>query len=229
MAKGRDAVSRTGSIAHFLLTPELSCSPPNEALINAYLELGYAVDLYAPATNWLIDCYRPECVEFVAPTMEGDGCCVMLGDRNGVDTRPFPVRARTRWPSSGCSQRFIGGLPLPWPTRSSRVAITGNRSEHWKRLCRFGMRRAKLTIVNTAERIDLQRNYAGIPRDHPFIVYPGGYREPPAPVDRSKQRRAWGIPEDAVVVGASGSFNLSGGADWLVEALGAVPDLHAVI
>ena len=71
------------------------------------------------------------------------------------------------------------------------------------------MRRAKLTIVNTAERIDLQRNYAGIPRDHPFIVYPGGYREPPAPLDRSKQRRAWGIPEDAVVVGASGSFRRS--------------------
>ena len=35
-------------IAHFLLLPELANSPPNEALLAAYLDLGYDVDLYAP-------------------------------------------------------------------------------------------------------------------------------------------------------------------------------------
>ena len=105
----------------------------------------------------------------------------------------------------------------------------GDRSEYWKRLCRFGMQRARLTVVNEVARIDLQREYAGLPPHHPIIVYPGGYREPPAPVDRSKQRKAWGIPDNVVVVGASGSFNLSAGADWIIEALEAAPDLHAVL
>src|SRR5262249_22787599 len=70
---------------------------------------------------------------------------------------------------------------------------------------------------------------AGLAEHHPIIVYPGGFHEPPAPVDRSKQRRAWGISDDAVVIGASGGFNLSGGADWLIEALEAIPDLYAVV
>src|SRR5262249_15663 len=38
----------TKRAAHFLRIPELAYSPPNDAIINALLELGYDVDLYAP-------------------------------------------------------------------------------------------------------------------------------------------------------------------------------------
>ena len=34
--------------AHFLLIPELLHSPPNEAIINAYINNGYAIDIYTP-------------------------------------------------------------------------------------------------------------------------------------------------------------------------------------
>jgi hypothetical protein len=91
------------------------------------------------------------------------------------------------------------------------------------------MRQAKLTIVNDTARVELQRQYAGLPEECRISIYPGGFLAPPAPVNWSEQRRKWGIPESAIVMGASGGFNLTAGADWLVESLDAIPDLHAVI
>ena len=38
----------------------------------------------------------------------------------------------------------------------------------------------------------------------------------------------WGVPEDALVVGASGNFNLTAGADWLIDAL-KIPGRYGVI
>src|SRR5262249_21351221 len=58
--------------------------------------------------------------------------------------------------------------------------------------------------------------------------YPSAYRCPPPPVDRKLQRETWGVPEDALVIGASGGFNLTAGVDWLIDAL-RVPGRHAVI
>jgi hypothetical protein len=219
--------SRTRRIAHFLLKPELSCSPPNEALISAYLELGYAVDLYAPGGDCRTDYY---------------GAAVST---RGVDYgRRWLLRHawRPKWSQysafSGTSEDplAIVGL-LAAINRRPAIALAdeiktgsyyGDRSERWKRLCRFGMRRAKLNIVNEAERIALQRDYARLSTGHEVAIYPGGYRNPPTPVNRSEQRRKWGIPESALVIGASGGFNLSAGADWLIDALGN-PDLYAVI
>ena len=221
-------VSRTRKIAHFLLTPELSCSPPNEAIISAYLELGYAVDLYAPGGECRIDGYGPA-----------------VSSRSAEYGRRWLLRNawRPKWHRynafSGTSEDPLAVVGLLSALhRRPAIALAdeiksdsyyGDRSEYWKRLCRFGMRRARLNIVNEAERIDLQRDYAGLSQRHKVAVYPGGYREPPAAADRSKQRRTWRIPDDAVVVGASGGFNLSAGADWLIEALEAIPDLHAVL
>jgi glycosyltransferase involved in cell wall biosynthesis len=95
----------------------------------------------------------------------------------------------------------------------------GNARESWKRLCRRGMRRAKLNIVNDRSRIGLLKEYAGLSDGKKIIVYPSAFRCPPPAVDRALQREKWGVPEDAVVVGASGIFNLASGADWLIDAL----------
>jgi glycosyltransferase involved in cell wall biosynthesis len=218
---------RTQRIAHFLSTPELSRSPANEALISAYLELGYGVDLYAPGDcridgygpavssrvveygrRWLLrNIWRPKWRQFAAFSGTSEDPLAVVGLLSAVYRRP--------------------AIALADEIKSG--SYYGDRPEYWKRLCRFGLRQARLTIVNEARRIDLQRNYAGLPLYHPVIVYPGGYREPPAPVDRSKQRRTWRIPDDVVVIGSSGGFNLSAGADWLIEALQAIPNVYAVI
>src|SRR5262249_9712063 len=70
-------------------------------------------------------------------------------------------------------------------------------------------------------RIELLKKYAGLPNGKRIVVYPSAYRCPPAPVDRKLQRATWGVPEDDLVVGASGIFNLTTGADWLIDALKA--------
>ena len=104
----------------------------------------------------------------------------------------------------------------------------GDAPESWKWLCRLAMHRAELNIVNDACRIELLKGYARLPEGKNVIVYPSAYRCPPRPVDRKLQRKAWGLPEDALVVGASGNFNLTAGADWLIDAL-KVPGRYGVI
>jgi glycosyltransferase involved in cell wall biosynthesis len=219
--------SKGESVAHFLHVPGLSLSPPNEALISAYLALGYAVDVYAPGEckideygpavtslraeygkRWLVrNAWNPKWRRYSAFSGTSEDPLATVGVLSALHRRP--------------------AIALADEIRSG--SYRGNRSASWKKLCRFGMRRARLTIVNDHERIELQRAYANLRQDQPVIVYPGGYRNPPPPVERGRQRRIWGLPLDGLVIGASGAFNLSVGADWLVEALMKRPDVYGVI
>jgi glycosyltransferase involved in cell wall biosynthesis len=216
-----------GRVAHFLLLPELASSPPNEALISAYLELGYSVDLYAPGgalthdygaavsvfdtefgIRWLIkNALRAKWRKYSAFSGTSEDPLAIVGLLSALHQRPVVALA----------------------DEIKSDAYSGDRSQRWKELCRFGMRRAGLTIVNDAKRIDLQRSYAGLTRKHLVTVYPGGYRDPPTPVDHHQQRLKWGMRDASIVIGSSGGFNLSAGADWLIEALETIPDLCAVL
>jgi glycosyltransferase involved in cell wall biosynthesis len=204
--------------AHFLLLPELACSPQNEALISAYLDLGYEIDLFAP-----------------------NGSCDVSSYGLGVVCRPVEYGYRWLFRNallpfwrrynlfSGTSEdplAVVGALSIIH--RRPSIALVdeirsgsyrGNARESWKRLCRLGMRRAELNIVNDTARIELLRAYAGFPERKKIIVYPSAYRCPPPPVDRKSQRQSWGVPEEAMVVGASGNFNLSVGADWVINSV----------
>jgi glycosyltransferase involved in cell wall biosynthesis len=62
-------------------------------------------------------------------------------------------------------------------------------------------------------------------------VYPGCFHQPPKPDPdlRRALRQRWGLAEDALVIASSGAFNLTAGADWLVQALQEEPGLQAVI
>lgn len=224
---GAAKITRQGKAAHFLLHLELSRSPPNEALVSAYLELGYGVDLFAPGGDCRTDGYGPavssQPVEFGARwllTNAWQPRWRQYSIFSGTSEDPLAVAgvlsALHRRPAIALADEIMSG------------SYRGDRPEYWKRLCRWALRRAPLSIVNDESRISLLRDYAGLTPNQQVIVYPGGYRNPPAPVDRFAQRRAWGIPEAAVVVAASGGFNMSGGADWLIEALHE-PDLCAVI
>jgi glycosyltransferase involved in cell wall biosynthesis len=107
----------------------------------------------------------------------------------------------------------------------------GNSPERWKQLCRWAMRRARFTIVNDDSRVQLLRDYAGLSPAAPVVVYPGCFHQPPPPdpVLRQQLRQRWGLPQDALVIASSGAFNLTAGADWLVQALQEEPSLHTVI
>src|SRR5262249_25333683 len=105
----------------------------------------------------------------------------------------------------------------------------GDAPEYWKNLCRWGMRRSGLSIVNDGSRIVLQREYAGLSDAHPVIVYPCCFRQLPLPADRVALRHKWGMPADALVVLFSGNFNHYTGAEWFINALQVKPDLRVVL
>ena len=220
-------IAKNKKAAHFLRVPELAGSPPNEALISAYLELGYEVDLFTPGGSCNVDAY-------------------------GSRVRCWPAEYGRRWLLRNAFLPFWRRYSLFSGTSEDPLAIVGVLStlhrrpsialvdeiksgsyrgdarESWKRLCRLGMRRAELNIVNDAFRIELLKEYAALPADKRVIVYPGAFRCPPPPVNRKLQRERWGVPEDALVVGFSGHFNFSAGADWLIDAL-KIPGRHGVI
>lgn len=217
-----------GRAAHFLLLPELAYSPPNEAIISALLELGYGVDLFVPG-----------------------GACATARYGSRVSVRP--VVYGKRWllqnafsPSWLKYQVFsstsedplaVAGVLAKWHRRPffalndeiKSGSYYGDAPESWKRLCRWAIRSARFNIVNDTARIPLLRDYAGLPEHSKILVYPGCFRQPPAPADRPALRRQWRMPEDALVIGVSGGFNETTGADWLLQAFTRDPTLHLVL
>ena len=211
--------------AHFLLHPELAGSPPNEALVSALLELGLDVDLFAGGPV-------PEAAQYGPRVRQ---CHVEYHSR-WLARHALSPRWRRYALLSGTTELPMGVVgPLarlhgrPSMTLADEIrsgSYAGNAPERWKRMCRAGMRRSDLTVVNDPSRVELQRHYAGLSEAHPVIVYPGCFRSAPEPADRAEVRAARGIPVDALVLCSSGVFNHGNGGLWLVEALGQRPDLH---
>jgi len=212
-------------VAHFLLIPELAYSPPNDALISAWLELGFAVDVFAPGGSFDVSRYGPDV----------RACAAEYGYRWLLSNIGRPSWRRYR-AFSGTTEdplAVVGTLGRVWRRPVVTLAdeikngsYAGDRSARWKRLCQRGMRASALTIVNEEERVAIQRDYAGLRPEQEVIVYPGGFRHPPDAADRATVRRQRGIPDDAFVLCFSGTFNHGNGGLWLADALQTVPDLH---
>lgn len=206
----------TKHAAHFLLIPELAGSPPNEAIVSALSELGYAVDLYAPggalgveySVGWILK-------NLSSPLWRKYDLF------SGTAEDPMAV---------------VGALAL----RNGRPSLTladeiksgsyyGCRPEIWKKICRWGMRRSGLTIVNDASRIQLQRDYARLSPDHKVIAYPGCFRDRPPAGDREAMRKKWGVPAGGLAIAFSGGLSIYSGFPWMMKALEAKPEAHLVL
>lgn len=206
--------------AHFLLIPELLYSPPNNAIINAYLENNYQVDIYTPG----------EIVET---------------SRYGTSVRIFSVDYSWSWivrnaiKNKWCSYDIISGTsedPLLIVGMVSELyrkksiclvdeiksgTYRGDRSEFWKRLCKRAIRRSQLRIVNDESRVNLLRDYGNIEIHKEILVYPGCYYDRPEKriSVRQRYRSHWGFNEDDFVIASSGGFNMTAGAEWLLQYL----------
>lgn len=211
--------------AHFLLNPELATSPPNEALLSAFLEAGVKVDVFAPG---------------MAPDASSYGAAVR------ADTAEYGLRwlARnmlsTRWRQysvfsgttedpmavAGVLAKLYRGRAITLADEIRSGSNSGNRGRRWKQLCRWGMRRSHLTIVNDVVRKELQRDYAGLGPKSNIIVYPGCFRNTPRRADRFTLRREMGITDDSLALAFSGSFSIGNGATWLCKLLRSRPDVH---
>ena len=213
--------------AHLLLNSDLVYSPPNEAIITALLDLGYEVDLFAPKVESEERYYGGRVS--IAP---------IEYNRRWLAANLWSPKWWTYDLFSGTSEDPLAvvGLVSFITRRPSFVladeiksgSYAGDAPRYWKRLCKWAMQRASFAIVNDNARIGLLQEYAEIEDKNRIIVYPGCYRSPPIPGSRNALRRQWGIPEDALVMGVSGGFNETSGAEWLLNTFRKNPALHIV-
>lgn len=214
----------TTRIAHFLLIPELAHSPPNDAAVQAWLDLGYEVDLFAPGGRFDVSRYgasvRAMGVEYGYRWIFNN----VISKRwrryaafSGTTEDPLAV--------VGLLGRLYRRPVIAFADEVKSGSYAGDRSSRWKGLCRAGMRGAALTIVNDEERLALQRDYAGLAPEAAMLVYPGCFREAQVPGDREALRASRGLPRDAFVLSYSGVMNLGNGGLWMAEALCANRDL----
>jgi hypothetical protein len=215
--------------AHFLLISELLYSPPNNAIINAYLENGYMVDVFTPGNLQTTTHYGRNVKTFSI------SYSWMWIARNIINLRWISYSC-----FSGTSEdplAVVGLLSTLYNKNSFTLvdeikagSYRGDRSENWKKLCRYAMQRACFNIVNDPHRINLLQNYASLNYKNKIIVYPGCYFKPPIATDSTLEiKKSWGFPTDAFVVGSSGGFNMTAGADWLVDSLKDIADIYSVI
>ncbi len=205
-------------VAHFLLVPELAHSPPNDALVRAWLDLGYDVDLFAPGGNFSVERYGPRVRAFPAEY----GYRWLLHNVWRLRWRQYACFSGTTEDPMAAAG-LLGLLHRrPVVTLADEIKSgmsSGERSARWKQLCRFGMRRAALTIVNEQQRIRLQREYAGLAQSCPIVVYPGCFASTPEPGDRAKIRAQARIPPDALVLCFSGFLSHGNGGVWLADVV----------
>ncbi len=209
-------------VAHFISSPYLVDSPPNASLISAFLELGYDVDVFTndPSLNvtHLGSRVRARHVEYRLRWMAGN----LLNPKwfaysafSGTTEDPMAV--------AGLLARLTAKPCVTMADEIKNGSTGGMRGNRWKSICRYGMRASALTIVNTPERIEIQRDYAGLAATHPIAVMPNCFVSPPLAGDRAALRSERGLPGDVLVVCYSGVFSQGNGAAWFAQALAQCP------
>ena len=215
---------------HFLLIPELLYSPPNDAIIRAYIENDYSVDIYAPGN-------LPSKTEYgqMVNTCEVSYTWVWIL-RNAIKLKWLDYNC-----FSGTSEdplAVVGLLSYVYKKQSISLvdeiksgSYRGDRSRHWKELCKWSIRHSSFSIVNDESRISLLKEYVSLKEAQQVHVFPGCFIDPPkrSRQERSQTRENWGFTEKDFVIGSSGGFNMTAGADWLIGSIGEMSDLRAVI
>jgi len=210
--------------AHFLLVPHLELSPPNDAISRAYKELGYEVEHFAPRLGSSSKDSQLDQYQHLSPVAYGYRWLL----QNAFHPRwsnydAFSCTSEDPIAIAGVLA-FIWRKPLIFLSDEIKTkSYAGDRSERWKKLCRWAMRRAKLNIVNDVARIQLQQEYAGLSKDQVVMVYPGCFLQPPIADNRDLTRQSWNVAAAHYVLGFSGGCNLTAGIDWALESL----DKHA--
>lgn len=216
--------------AHFLLIPELLHSPPNEAIISAYINNGYKVDVYTPGEKARETRYGPS-VEIKSV----DYSWLWLAKNifrlkwlkysiiSGTSEDPLGV--------VGVISSLYRKMSLCLVDEIKSGSYRGDRSELWKNLCKHAIKESNLRIVNDESRVSLLRQYVCIGGSRRIFVYPGCFRNRPKRGKdiRQRYRGSWGFSDRDFVIGSSGGFNLTAGADWLLKYVSEDKSVKSVI
>ncbi len=208
--------------AHFLLLPYLQTSPPNDALVRAYRAMNVEVEFYSP------DIESADATMMSAPLLPVQygikWCLRNVFSKRWFEYDYFSCTSEDPIAIAGLLA-FIYRKPLIFLSDEIKSgSYRGDRSEYWKKICRWAMRRAQLTIVNDESRIALQKSYAHMTDKQEIIVYPGCFLEPPQALVRRTEPRS-----EQVILAFSGGFNMTGGVQWALQALNDYDYLSMII
>lgn len=213
----------TKRAAFFCLWRDTFGRPMDDGVIGALLDSGFEVDVFAPrgdgpqqdfppAVRRLAIDYRMATLERLVLKSFASRYDLFLGTPDVPVAFAGALAARARRPCvTVCDEIFVGGY-------------TGAaRTRYWLALTRWAMRRARFTVITDRVRIPLQRAFAGLSADHPFLEYPSCYAGPYGGSPRSAMRETLGIGADEFVLSFTGALTVLNGADWAIRYLDLAP------
>jgi hypothetical protein len=207
--------------AYFLLHDVLYNSPPNDAINQCLHTQGFDCTYFSPEPN-----SQDKVIHNVQYGFRW--LARHLFDRRWREYDVFVATSEDPIAIAGLFA-FLYRRPLIFLADEIRSgSYYGPRKEGWKKLCRWAMRRAKLTIVNDPARVELQRQYAGLVNTANVVVYPGCFHQPPTALDNHYQRSQWSVADQHIVLGFSGSVSIENGFDLALQAMNHFEKLHLI-
>jgi hypothetical protein len=217
----------TRKAAYFEARADYFGRPLDDGILRALLANGFDVDVYAPGGDLPQTLYP-------------------------ANVRRLPVEYRRAWLQRHMGRRswrdydlFLGTTDLPMAFAGTLAKLAHRPSVtvvdeiylggyeglattlYWKKLSQWAMRRAAFTIITDEVRIPLQREYASLPPEHKFALYPCAYPTPYSGRSRAAAREALGIAGGDFVLSSTGAFTSANACDWLVRLVNE--DLRVLI
>jgi glycosyltransferase involved in cell wall biosynthesis len=210
----------TRKAAYFELRADYFGRPLDDGVLRALLANGFDVDVFAPGGDLPQDLY-PANVRRLAVEYRRAWLQRHMGRRVWRDYDLFLGTADLPMAFAGTLARLAG---RPSVTVVDEIYLGGYEglatTLYWKKLSQWAMRRAAFTIITDEVRIPLQREYASLPPQHQFALYPCAYPTPYAGRSRAAARQALGIPDTDFVFSSTGAFTRNNACDWLVRLAG---------
>jgi glycosyltransferase involved in cell wall biosynthesis len=212
-----DGAGVTRRAAYFEARADYFGRPLDDGILRALLANGFDIDVYAPNGDLPQTLYP-------------------------ANVRRLPVEYRRAWLQRHMARRswreydlFLGTTDLPMAFAGTIAKLAGRPSVtvvdeiylggyeglattlYWKKLSQWAMRRAAFTIITDEVRIPLQREYASLPPQHEFLLYPCAYPTPYAGRSPAAAREALGIAGGDFLLSSTGAFTSANACDWLVR------------
>ena len=212
-------MTRRKRAAYFQLRADYCGRPFDDGIVKALNAAGYDIDVYAPAGSPCLDPMPPHVrrfeVEFRRAWLMRElrhrskwrRYDLFLGNPDlGTAFAAVLARAALRPFVNACDEVYVGGYE-------------GLALRYWKRVARWAARQARFTIITDLVRVELQRQYAELPRDHRFVPYPSCYADSYSGRSRADARASLGLDPGELALSATGSLTESNGAHWLLGML----------
>jgi len=214
--------------AFFELFADYFGRPSDDGVIRALLDAGFLVDVFAPGGELPQSVYddrvRRHDVTFRRTWLQSHlrrsfvrHYDLFLGTADLPMAFAGALAKLARKPLvTVCDEVFIGGL------EGAAVSV-------WKNATRWAMRQSELTVITDLAREPLQRAYAALPPEHPFVQYPSCFATPYAGRSRDDVRRSLGVADDELVLSFTGALSETNGAEWLVRLIDRLPPKTRVL